>query len=340
MASDEKTTKDRLQNGATVSLSKAPQLTPQYQHAIEQSALSASEKQELLLILKELFQGYPVKEINLQEVILDNGEKFNWRPPKESRTEDDVLNNPSLIEQCLPIYIAGPQYKSHPHHDGHAGRIRNLDFLKAIYGKDEEAVKRNLVNVQWLEKVFGNSAQIILVNRNLEVSKKIQAISKELESLSQKLGEPCLKYLKDIGGTFAWRTIANTNRLSAHAFGMTLDLNASLCEYWLWDYKLSQGLQENSPHLLQESDIPSKEIPAWRNSVPWEIVEIFEKHGFIWGGKWNKYDTMHFEYRPECFVNPEVKLRLRELLAKEGYTLLAPLPVPFPSPSTSSKRVS
>jgi peptidoglycan LD-endopeptidase CwlK len=30
-----------------------------------------------------------------------------------------------------------------------------------------------------------------------------------------------------------------------------------------------------------------------------EIVAIFEKHGFIWGGKWYHYDTMHFEYRPE-----------------------------------------
>ena len=30
-----------------------------------------------------------------------------------------------------------------------------------------------------------------------------------------------------------------------------------------------------------------------------EIVRIFEKHGFIWGGRWYHYDTMHFEYRPE-----------------------------------------
>jgi hypothetical protein len=30
-----------------------------------------------------------------------------------------------------------------------------------------------------------------------------------------------------------------------------------------------------------------------------ERVEIFERHGFIWGGKWYHYDTMHFEYRPE-----------------------------------------
>jgi hypothetical protein len=36
-----------------------------------------------------------------------------------------------------------------------------------------------------------------------------------------------------------------------------------------------------------------------RNRIPWEIVEIFEKYGFIWGGKWYHCDTMHFEYRPE-----------------------------------------
>jgi len=27
--------------------------------------------------------------------------------------------------------------------------------------------------------------------------------------------------------------------------------------------------------------------------MPQEIVDIFERHGFIWGGKWYHYDTMH-----------------------------------------------
>ncbi|MBP9613702.1 MAG: M15 family metallopeptidase, partial [Sulfurospirillum sp.] len=26
-----------------------------------------------------------------------------------------------------------------------------------------------------------------------------------------------------------------------------------------------------------------------------------EKYGFVWGGRWYHYDTMHFEYRPELF---------------------------------------
>ena len=49
------------------------------------------------------------------------------------------------------------------------------------------------------------------------------------------------------------------------------------------------------------------EGPNWQvnaiEQVPWEIVTSFEKHGFIWGGKWNHYDTMHFEYRPELVLN-------------------------------------
>jgi hypothetical protein len=41
---------------------------------------------------------------------------------------------------------------------------------------------------------------------------------------------------------------------------------------------------------------------VYRNRMPAEIVAIFEKHGFIWGGKWYHFDTMHFEFRPELLV--------------------------------------
>jgi hypothetical protein len=29
------------------------------------------------------------------------------------------------------------------------------------------------------------------------------------------------------------------------------------------------------------------------------VVQIFEDNGFIWGGKWHHFDTVHFEFRPE-----------------------------------------
>jgi hypothetical protein len=30
----------------------------------------------------------------------------------------------------------------------------------------------------------------------------------------------------------------------------------------------------------------AKLVIPYKNRLPIEIVEIFEKHGFIWGGKW------------------------------------------------------
>ena len=64
-----------------------------------------------------------------------------------------------------------------------------------------------------------------------------------------------------------------------HAYGAAVDINIRYTNYWRW----AKGKQE----------------ALWRNQVPKKIVRIFEKHGFIWGGYWYHYDTMHFEYRPE-----------------------------------------
>ena len=66
-----------------------------------------------------------------------------------------------------------------------------------------------------------------------------------------------------------------------HAYAAAIDLNVAISDYWLWQAKGGTG-----PLL-------------YRNRMPPEIVDIFERHGFIWGGKWYHYDTMHFEYRPE-----------------------------------------
>jgi hypothetical protein len=88
--------------------------------------------------------------------------------------------------------------------------------------------------------------------------------------------------LRPIGGTLQWRRIARSRQLSAHAFGIAIDLNVALGHYWRW----------------QRPKLPLK----WKNRVPQAIVDAFEAEGFIWGGRWQHYDTMHFEYRPELFA--------------------------------------
>ena len=82
-------------------------------------------------------------------------------------------------------------------------------------------------------------------------------------------------------GTYNCRVVAGTNRISAHGHGIAIDIAIAHGDYWYWTGPGADGRY------------------AYKNRIPWEIVEVFEKHGFIWGGKWYHYDTMHFEYRPE-----------------------------------------
>jgi hypothetical protein len=71
-----------------------------------------------------------------------------------------------------------------------------------------------------------------------------------------------------------------------HSYGMTIDINVKNSNYWQWDCKC-----KNEEVTL-----------SYRNQIPLKLVSIFEKYGFIWGGNWKHYDTMHFEYRPELLL--------------------------------------
>lgn len=182
---------------------------------------------------------------------------------------DELLNNPSLKDMFTYEYKSFVLDTPEVNHD--PGRIRNEQFFRKIYGENANEVRKNLVTINWLP----SSENIpILVTSINGVSDSLQKVSDELDKL------PHLhKYLKNIGGTFNWRKISKTNRLSSHSFGIAIDINVSYANYWLWD--------KNQGNF------------SYRNKIPLEIVNIFEKYGFIWGGKWYHYDTMHFEFRPE-----------------------------------------
>ncbi|MDR2078423.1 MAG: M15 family metallopeptidase [Treponema sp.] len=89
-----------------------------------------------------------------------------------------------------------------------------------------------------------------------------------------------------------WRSIADTQSRSFHAYGAAIDLLSRSYggrqTYWLW-------AAENYPAWWA--------IPYERRSHPPEaVINAFEEFGFIWGGKWLFFDTMHFEYRPEILI--------------------------------------
>ncbi|MDR0539971.1 MAG: M15 family metallopeptidase [Spirochaetaceae bacterium] len=102
------------------------------------------------------------------------------------------------------------------------------------------------------------------------------------------------QWLDSIGTISAWnwRTIADTQSTSNHAYGMAIDILPKTAHgletYWLWTAQKREDWW-NVPY-------------SARYHPPDAVVKIFESYGFIWGGKWLFYDTMHFEYRPEILL--------------------------------------
>lgn len=188
-----------------------------------------------------------------------------------SKTNTNLFQNPSIKDMLALKYNNNGILSD-------AGRIRNEEFFSKIYGKNQDEIEKNLVDVLWLE----SSAKIKLkFNAKNGAAVALSNVSKELDLLTQN--EPdMLKFLLNIAGTYKYRKIAATNRLSAHSWGIAIDLNTKYSHYWLWDKKSGRKKA--------------------KNKIPAKIVEIFEKNGFIWGGRWEHYDTMHFEYRPEFFI--------------------------------------
>jgi hypothetical protein len=91
---------------------------------------------------------------------------------------------------------------------------------------------------------------------------------------------------------WTWRDIAQTQSRSFHAYGLAVDLLPKSLggkeTYWLWAIR--------------------KKTDWWNISYneryhpPTAVIKAFETYGFVWGGKWLFFDTMHFEYRPEILI--------------------------------------
>ena len=151
-----------------------------------------------------------------------------------------------------------------------AGRSRCEAFFKKMYGATASQVQKHLIKVSW----FGQQVLFTTVNHAAD---SLRAVAAELAK------HPDLKpYLKS-SGSFYWRKVRGANRQSAHSYGMTIDIGVKFSDYWLW----------KNPGKKETNKI------TYANRIPHKLVEIFERHGFIWGGRWYHYDTMHFEFRPE-----------------------------------------
>lgn len=215
-----------------------------------------------------LLEAYPdcIKEIKDNFVVMVSGDKLVYDDGKQKdfmgRLDDSDIEDMFYDVYSLPD--PKPAFQFDP------GRSRSEALFKAMYGSSAEEVRKKLVDVEWI----GERVKFMSVNGAAD---SLRAVARELT------GYPELRpYLKS-SGTFYWRPVRGAKRMSAHSYGIAFDIGVDKSDYWLWK---SGSNDENKP-------------VEYANRIPREIVEIFQKHGFIWGGAWYHYDTMHFEFRPE-----------------------------------------
>lgn len=242
--------------------------------------------------IEDLKQAYPefIKAISKETIIWSDGTKMKIRRKSVSKALQDKVERPSLWDQVSgAAYLKGtPKDPVHYRPQTDPGRVRYEPFFKKMYGATPEAVEEHLVTIYWMPVAFGHQypLRVTTVNR---VDEKLRAVSKALDALVKKHPHH-LRFLRAPGGTFEWRKIAHTHRQSLHSFGIAIDINDAMSNYWQSD--LAKEVRPISEHASI----------GYRNRLPWQIVRIFEEHGFIWGGKWHHYDTEHFEYRPELLL--------------------------------------
>jgi hypothetical protein len=116
----------------------------------------------------------------------------------------------------------------------------------------------------------------------------------ELEKADGAIAQEITAWKKSLDSITAWnwRNVAGSKRLSFHAYGIAIDLLMKLQKgketYWLW---------------TREKGIDWRSVPEEdKLNPPRPVIRVFEEEGFIWGGKWPWYDTMHFEYHPELIL--------------------------------------
>ncbi len=163
---------------------------------------------------------------------------------------------------------------------------RSSDFLDSMFGRSEREIRKHCRLISFLgHKAFLND---ICVDAIKKVEKQI------LESARRD--RDVEKYLKDIKIVYSFlkKEVVGSDNMSYHSYGLAVDIVPESYNgkhvYWKWSRVYNDRWYE---------------IPLGRRwSPPQPVIDAFEKNGFIWGGKWYHFDTIHFEYRPEIlFVN-------------------------------------
>ncbi|MBA3421792.1 MAG: M15 family metallopeptidase [Thermoleophilaceae bacterium] len=146
-------------------------------------------------------------------------------------------------------------------------RILPQATLKERFGEFAVRLDRGdevVVEPSWVERnIVGATVPILgTVSCHREMIPALRRAMAELE----RRGLERLVDRGDYAGCFAAKDIPTTGAVSRHAWGLAIDLNAAANPY------------------------------GERSTQDRRLVEVMERNGFAWGGRWPTPDAMHFEY--------------------------------------------
>ena len=220
-----------------------------------------------------LKRAYPdaIARADGNTIVFNDGTRLDAGAGDPTKSFDERIAHADLRDMFRLAYPKGAALAA-PAQDFDPGRFRDKAFFDHLYGDCRKGqVEKRLVSVTWLPKTWGHAVKFAP-----QAAAALGAVSNEIDAMPAAIKRAAYP----TAGTYACRGVADKGQPSMHAYGAAIDLNLDVSNYWLWD---GHG----------------KGAPVWRNRMPREIVDAFERHGFIWGGRWYHYDTMHFEYRPE-----------------------------------------
>ncbi|MFW2490717.1 M15 family metallopeptidase [Clostridium chromiireducens] len=232
-------------------------------------------KQDVLILMlayPEYIQGVEKKSDDEVYLIMKSGKKIIYDDMK-NKNHEEKLANPDLqdmLEQEYPLQMTTEIMKK----DFDPGRARHYELFSEVYGGSKGVIEKNLTNLK-----FGYTNYQF--NKNNKANASLDAVFKELIPLAKTRGD-IGSILYPASGTYNYRVISGTGRLSPHSYGIAIDLKSDKRDYWKWSSEI-----QGQKRLLD---------------YPKELVEAFERNNFVWGGKWNHFDILHFEYRPEIIL--------------------------------------
>lgn len=232
-------------------------------------------KQDILIMMlayPEYVVGIEKKSDDEVYLVMKSGKKIIY-DDKKQKSHEEKLANPDIqdmLEQDYPLgTITEIMDKNFD-----PGRARHYELLSEVYGSSKSAVEKNLIRLK-----YGYTNYQFNSRNNANTA--LEEVLKELIPLAKTRGD-IGSILYPASGTFNYRVISGTGRLSPHSYGIAIDLKSDKRDYWKWSSK------EGGKKRLGE--------------YPKELVEAFEKNNFVWGGKWGHFDILHFEYRPEIIL--------------------------------------